>query len=231
MSKTDRTRPSAVRVMEDPSYLEALHRCVEHGQHHGGTGKCDLPDRPVGRAWAPGARWYDTTCVWTTSHSFWLSADGACRCPHCMGEAYEMPRRIRERKQGKAIAHDAERENLRGDVDDLSDIEMPWETDKRWADEYGRYESDVLDFARLRDLLVDDGDLPSTSHVVDVDEAWTYECCEDCAPAFLSHWRVEVLHNDGRRETLRFDSNPWVLLAHATPAADMPAPTFEDSLR
>lgn len=234
MSRTDRTRPSAVRVMEDPAFLEAYHRCVEHGQHNVAvaTGECDLPPRPTGRAWAPGARHNETQCSWSPSHAFWRSADGgACRCPKCMGEDYEVPLRIKQRKQGKAEAHDAEREHFHGNVDDLSGLETPWQIDERNARDYGGFHDDIAAYARLRDLLVHDEGLPATSLVVDVTEVWAYECCDDCDPGHSAGWRVEVMHNDGRRETLGFDANPWILLANATPADQMPAPVMEDSPR
>lgn len=235
MSRTDRTRPYAVRVLEDHAFLEAYHRCAEYGQHNVAvavtTDECDLPPRPTGRAWAPGARHNETQCSWSPSHAFWRSAEGgACRCPKCMGEDYEVPQRIKQRKQGKAAAHDAEREHFHGDADDLSDVETPWAPERRWTEGIGELHDEMTELAALRDLLVHDEGLPATSLVVDVREIMLYECCEDCGPAYTAGWSVEVLHNDGRRETLGFDANPWTLLANATPAADM-AEEMENSLR
>jgi hypothetical protein len=234
MSKTDRTRPSAVRVLESPAFLEAYHRCAEHGQHNvaNAVGECDLPPRPTGRAWAPGARYDETLCSWSPSHAFWRSADGgACRCPKCMGEDYEVPQRIKQRRHGKAVSHDAEREHFHGDTDDLSGLEMPWETAKRWAETYGGFEDEMARYAALRDLFVHDGDLPATAYVVDVITPYDDTPGIDNSVHFDDRpWHIEVLHNDGRRETMRLDYNPWVALINATPTNQM-ADQMETSLR
>lgn len=230
MSKTDHSRPLRVKATDLPTSIEERH------DHR--NGPCDLPPRPTKPLtclWGSDAT---TSCYWAASHEFMVSPEAHCNCQaHAKKrDDYALSEAAARRTASRRAIYEAKTDlSEHGLHDDLSDLEMPWQTDKRWAEEYGGFEDEMTRLAALRDLLAHDGDLPATSLVVDVRQVWAYECCEDCDPGYLSHWVVEALHNDGRREAKRFDSDPWVLLVNATPADQMLDPTsdqiLEDSLR
>ena len=105
LSKTDKTRPYWVKVRDKHSYL------VENHDHRDGV--CNLPERPTttNRAdymWS--APWQSGDCVWITSSEWWKSSDARCPCYMCGYDAYDTPRRLRERREGKRYCRDGWRD-------------------------------------------------------------------------------------------------------------------------
>jgi hypothetical protein len=103
VSKTDKTAPYWVKQHYDLSYLEAVHRHEFH--------ECNLPPRPTVKEtrelrWGS---WHDD-CFWWPSFSYYRSQDARCPCYMCSYDAFDVPRRLRERREGKRYCKDGWRD-------------------------------------------------------------------------------------------------------------------------
>lgn len=97
MSKTDKTAPWRVKVHYAHEYLE------EHHDHS--KGDCDLPPRPkVGEDFSWPRFHGQVNCYWDFSFAYYRSPWARCGCDMCGYDAFQTPRRKRQRKEGKRIA-------------------------------------------------------------------------------------------------------------------------------
>lgn len=204
MSKTDRTRPLRVKAMDAAAGIEAKH------DHR--TGPCDLPARPTKPLtclWGGDAT---TTCYWAASHEFMVSPQAHCNAP-CHSKKrddHAIKQAAARRTANRAAEHDALVDlSEHGLHDTLADV-FDWTraTLDPDFDNTSDFHAEMARFARLREQLTATTGLSETSLVVDVMPACAYECCEDCGPETFTGYRVEILHNDGRREKLRIDAAP-----------------------
>lgn len=225
MSKTDKTRPLGVKAMDAPTGIEADH---DHT-----AGPCDLPPRPTKRLECPfGDR--STSCFWRMSWAFLRSPAGQCGCASCSRgrRAWDRSPAKVQRLAGRRATADAMTDvSVHGIHDTLDDV-FDWTTLTRDPDfdNASSFHSEVASLGRVRDHLIDTGNIPHTAQVVDVhypdycDHFFTaYGACADptladpasgrlawpgCCEA-NGGWAIEVLHNDGRRETIHAANDPW----------------------
>lgn len=84
MSRTDKTRPYWVKLQEHP---------VEHHDHRDGV--CDLAS---GRATARDHGWKRGKCYIDAD---WTRSEFRCGCSMCDADAYQVPRKRRQRIEAK----------------------------------------------------------------------------------------------------------------------------------
>lgn len=119
MSKTDKTRPWAVRATESP-----MRTCVPEHRHENGV--CDLPEGPAADDYGfrgPGA------CYWAAGPVFLYGRGRGCGCAGCTGQVW----RRRERRATRhaatsmcALARDAHRSGWVDEVDDHIVVRPQW---------------------------------------------------------------------------------------------------------
>lgn len=199
MSRTDKTRPLAVRVMDRRRHLEEVHDHTD--------GPCDLPPRPRGRAetlWGTA----DTRCGWVASHEWLCSAEAACGCRthskkrSVWAQQQAAADRTRNRRVKYAARVDAD---LYG-ADDLADVPDLF-ADLALDRLYGDIHSEVDHYAHLAEIL----DLPTGALVVGVrGDVWAY-WCEACGSRETMDGLVEVLHPDGRRQVRSLNHDDFVV--------------------
>lgn len=219
MSKTFKTRPASVKVLDDPSWLTERH------DHR--FGSCDLGERPKKKKKAE-LRWFgsggassspggtrEPRCFWWFADSFWHQPANGCGCPLCTAQDWRKAERRKQRHVGKAdvrteqrVASGVARSSSASlhDVDDVSGLDDAGYDP--WVEEFGNgFEAEVRSYARLAEELA----LPTGSLVVDVDYLNVDDDpifdvpspCEDQADLEPALAGVTVLHNDGTREKLR----------------------------
>lgn len=182
MSKTDKTRPWRVRVMDKKTWLEEDH---DHRD-----GPCDLPPPPalVCDFWAGRTT---TRCYWNASCEFWVTPSNYCGCPTCNDTR---GRRL-ETKRARAQARQRVRQEVQeavthGHDDTFDDVAAGFGAALQMMSEFGGgVDGDHAVLARYAEDL----DLPVGSHVVDVIHA---DHLDEPTPV-----AVEILHADGTRET------------------------------
>jgi hypothetical protein len=218
MSRTDKTRPWAVKCLDDPSWL------VEHHDHTSGE-PCDLPERPTKPLKSVWGLRAETHCFWRASHEFWVDPQNHCPCPMCRDKDGRKAE-ARKRRHDAKIEARAERLNANGfllvetaEELDSDDLKTPWEQDRleskdRWNGMRTSYEKHQ---AAARYLDLPDGDL-----VVAIHEKGGIEITDDCLCEFFLAgpcWHepspdvvetdefvvVEIMRADGTREERRFD--------------------------
>lgn len=210
MSKTDKTRPLRVKAMDLPTGLD--------GHHDHRTGPCDLPPRPTQPLTCLWGGHATTSCYWSASDEFLRSPAGVCGCSaHAKKRDYYAiaqmnRRRTANRREEHQARTDISIHGLHDTLDDVSD----WTTLHASDRDVDDFHNEIDRNAALRTHLTAATGLPDTSLVVDVRDTWSYDCCEDCDLPDADGVRVDVLHNDGRRETLRFDEHPLTTLTGTT---------------
>ena len=96
MSRTDKTAPVWVRVMNRPSYLEEFH------DHTNGR-ECDLPAERKPTDQSPwGGR--GLGCRWVASHEFMCDRENWCGCPLCSDTDNRKAKARQARAEGRAYA-------------------------------------------------------------------------------------------------------------------------------
>lgn len=179
MSKTDKTRPWRVRVMDKKRWLTEVHDHTD--------GLCDLPPRPalVCDFWRNGR---ETRCRWDASRDFWVTPSNYCGCPMCNDQEGRRLNVKRSRAAGRREADEAFKDVAAyGTRDPLDDFDSEWGWARRFAEEFGGFESEAAELQRFAEEL----ELPETSYVIDTVINADYEI-----------EALVVLHNDGRRQTL-----------------------------
>lgn len=88
MSKTRKTRPYWVKLLDKPTYLEPFHR-------HEGDEPCDLPEVPVYR---PEER---TRCEWAPSLKSYFDPENWCGCAMCTAQQERKQKARKERRKGR----------------------------------------------------------------------------------------------------------------------------------
>lgn len=91
MSRTDKTRPLWVKVLDHPRWLVEVH------DHTSGQ-DCDLPVTPVW-GWAEGRP--STRCHWDQSAASFDHPEHRCGCPFCADKPDRRRKRRRERAEAR----------------------------------------------------------------------------------------------------------------------------------
>lgn len=197
MSRTDKTRPLSVRVMDRRRNLEEFHDHTD--------GPCDLPPRPRGRAemlWAPG----DTRCGWVASLEWLCSGEAVCGCQaHSKKQsAWAQNEAAAEKTRKRRAVYGAQLDASTYGVDDLEDVpDLFGDVDAHGNDFY----PEVDHLGHLAGLL----DLPDGVLVVGVQGRVGERLCSECGTYDVMDGPVEVLYPDGRREVRSLDDPDFVV--------------------
>lgn len=197
MSKTDKTRPLAVKAMDTPNGIVARH------DHR--TGECDLPPRPTSPLeclW--GNR--ETRCDWAASMEFLNSAAGHCGCSKCgkRKDVWYQQQKAAARTRHRRTEHDALVAARTYGADDLSDVPDLF-GDIALDREYGNFLSTFDHYGHLAERL----DLPVGAQIVATDGPYSH--CFECNSYEVNDGYAEVLYADGRRRIIALDANDYPL--------------------